>query len=156
MGWNSHTCLSIGGFLRFSSIIGKVDLIVSTIFITRGIMTSDCYIFYFFENLFKRFFQVNDQIHHWSLHLNLFLVNFHVERFLLKELPELRSLQFTGSNITMPYAEIGVSVNNIYLVWGDCFLSFQILLCSKYCEQMIIDFHQLSYYYNVLCTTTTN
>ena len=61
----------------------------------------------------------------------------------------------------LPYAEIGASFNNSrfgLLLWGGCFFCclFRTWLYSKYCEQMIIDFHQLSLYCNILHTTTTN
>ena len=37
------------------------------------------------------------------------------------------------------------------VVGGDGFFCcFQIWSCSKYREQMILDSHQLSYYYNIL------
>ena len=54
----------------------------------------------------------------------------------------------------LPYAEIGASFNNScfgLLLWGGLFLLFWfwVLMYSKYCEQMIIDFHQLSHYYNI-------
>ena len=53
-----------------------------------------------------------------------------------------------------PYAEIGASLNKSHfslLLWGGCFCCFviRVWLYSKYCEQMIIDFHQLSHYCNI-------
>ena len=55
-----------------------------------------------------------------------------------------------------PYAEIGASFNNsrfdlLLCVWGGVvFVAFVMsFVVFKYCEQMIIDFHQLSHYYNI-------
>ena len=45
---------------------------------TRGVMTLDRYVFSFLKKLFKRPFQINDCVHLWRLHLDLFLSNFNV------------------------------------------------------------------------------
>ena len=50
-----------------------------------------------------------------------------------------------------PCDDIGGSLNNSHfdlLLWEGCF-EFQIWFYSKHCEQMIIDFHQLSHYYDI-------
>ena len=61
-------------------------------------------------------------------------------------------------NTILPQAKIGASFQqlpfwSIIVGGGGCFCC---LLCvwsySKCCEQMIIDFHQLSHYYNILRT----
>ena len=77
--------------------------------ITMGVMTLDCYVFSFFENLLKRPFQVNLWVDWESLHPNHFLGNFHAEWFLHIVLDGLAIFAFAGSRVTMPYAEIGAS-----------------------------------------------
>ena len=58
----------------------------------------------------------------------------------------------------VPYAEIGATLFNNssfgLLLRGFVCLLFQIWLYLKYYEQMIIDFHQLSHYYNILQLVT--
>ena len=55
----------------------------------------------------------------------------------------------------LPYAEIGANLSTIavlvYCCGQDyfCYLRFRVWLYSKYFEQMIINFHQFSHYYNI-------
>ena len=71
---------------------------------------------------------------------------------------ELIISAFAGSNVTMLYTEIGASFQQqpfwSIVVGGGFFLLFDYssLVVLKYCAQMIIDFHQLSHYYNILRT----
>ena len=116
-------------------------------------MTFDRYVLAFFEHLFKRPFQVDDWVHEGRRDLDILFCNFHVVWCLLESMFETISA-FAGSNVTMPYAEIGASLSTIavlvYCCGGVVFVVVRIWLYSKYCEQMIIDFHQLSHYYNIL------
>ena len=51
----------------------------SRFIITRGIMTFDRYVLSYFENLFKRPFQVDDWVNQGRLDPDFLLGNFHVE-----------------------------------------------------------------------------
>ena len=72
-------------------------------------MTLGRYVFSVFHNIFMWPFQVNDWVHQWRLHPNLFLAIFMLNDF-CEKLDGLLSKRFGGSNVTISYAEIGVSL----------------------------------------------
>ena len=68
-------------------------------------------------------------------------------------------VQPLSQNNIVPYAEIRASLQQEpfwSIVVFVVVVIFSVWLYSKYCEQMIIDENQLSHYYNILRTTTTN
>ena len=114
----------------FLNNLGEVNLIGSTIIITRGVMTFDCYGFSYFGNLFKQRFQVDDWIHQVSLKIDFVLGNFDAWWCLRKGVKFIwLSLQSEGSNITIPYTEIGADFQQkpfgSIVVGGVIFLVFK-------------------------------
>ena len=95
-------------------------------------------------------------VHQWKLHPNLFLGNFHVKWCLCKSWMSWLSLQFAGSNFTMPYAEIGARAVLVYCcvgVGGGCFCCLRFWVWSYLWTgddqfSSIITLRQYSIYYN--------
>jgi hypothetical protein len=82
-------------------------------------MTFDRYVLALFEHLFKRPFQVDDWVHKGRCDPYFLFSNFHVEMMFARKCLFL-SLQSAGSNVTMPYAEIGASLSTIAVLVYCC------------------------------------
>ena len=105
-------------------MIGEVDLIGSTDIMNRDINAFDRNVLSFFSESHQVPSQTNDLINQGSLKLDFVLSNFMLSDICLKVSFVQLSLQSTGSDVTMPYAEKGTSLNNSHfglLMCMSCF-----------------------------------
>ena len=89
-----------------SYIIGEVDLIGSSVTITRETLAFDCCTHVFLENLLKWHLQADEWIYHGVLHSIFFLAIFIIMKFAFNLFLVL-SIAAIYRDITMFYAEIG-------------------------------------------------